>query len=99
MTSPQGYRVLGLINPIENEPECYSADCHGHSPKDKLLGLLDVKISLKSLDEETYRTRKKMVVFSVVMILLTALLFAGFILRLVHIPIRKLARGTREWLI
>jgi two-component system NtrC family sensor kinase len=96
LTSPQGYRVLGLINPIENEPECFSADCHGHSPKDKLLGLLDVKISLKSLDEETYRTRKNMILFSSIMILITALLFAGFILRLVHIPIRKLARGTRE---
>ena len=96
LTSPQGYRVLGLINPIENEPECYRADCHGHSPKDKLLGLLDVKISLKPVDEETYRTRKKMVLFSSIMILVTALLFAGFILRLVHIPIRKLARGTKE---
>ncbi len=96
LTSPQGYRVLGLINPIENEPECYNADCHGHSPKDKLLGLLDVKISLKSVDEETYKTRKKMVVFSAIMIFVTALLSAVFILRLVHIPIRKLSRGTRE---
>jgi two-component system NtrC family sensor kinase len=96
LTSPEGYRVLGLINPIENEPECFSADCHGHSPKDKLLGLLDVKISLKSVDEETYRTRKKMVLFSSIMILVTALLFAGFVLRLVHIPVRKLAKGTRE---
>jgi two-component system NtrC family sensor kinase len=96
LTSPQGYRVLGLINPIENEPECYNAGCHGHSPKNKLLGLLDVKMSLKSVDEEIYQTRKKMVLFSCIMILATALLFAGFILRLVHIPIRKLAKGTRE---
>ena len=96
LTSPQGYRVLGLINPIENEPECFTSDCHGHSPKDKLLGLLDVKISLKSADEEMGRTRKKMVLFSSIMILVTALLFAGFILRLVHRPIRKLSKGTRE---
>ena len=96
LTSPQGYRVLGLINPIENEPACYSAACHGHSPKDKLLGLLDVKMSLKSVDEETARTRKKMILYSSIMIFITALLFAGFILRLVHIPIRKLSRGTRE---
>ncbi len=94
--SNRGYRVLGLINPIENEPECYNASCHGHSPKDNLLGLLDVKISLKSVDEETYQTKRKMVLFSSIMILVTALLFAGFILRLVHVPIRKLAKGTRE---
>jgi len=96
LTSPQGYRVLGLINPIENEPDCYTSNCHAHSSKDKLLGLLDVKMSLKSVDEEIYKTRKNMVLFSSIMILVTALLFAGFILRLVHIPIRKLSKGTRE---
>jgi len=96
LTSPQGYRVLGLINPIENEPDCYTSNCHAHSSEDKLLGLLDVKMSLKSVDEEIYKTRKNMVLFSSIMILVTALLFAGFILRLVHIPIRKLSKGTRE---
>jgi two-component system NtrC family sensor kinase len=96
LTSPHGYRVLGLINPIENEPDCFTSNCHAHSPKDKLLGLLDVKMSLKSVDAETYRTRKKMLLLSSIMIFVTALLFAGFILRLVHIPIRKLAKGTKE---
>ena len=96
LTSSQGYRVLGLINPIENEPDCFTSDCHAHSSKDKLLGLLDVKMSLKSVDEEIYKTRKNMLLFSSIMILVTALLFAGFILRLVHRPIRKLSKGTRE---
>jgi two-component system NtrC family sensor kinase len=95
-TSSQGYRVLGLIHPIENEPACFTADCHGHSPKDKLLGLLDVKLSLKSVDEATYKTKKQVILFSSIMIVMTALLFAGFIIYFVHIPIRKLSRGTRE---
>jgi two-component system NtrC family sensor kinase len=95
-TSSQGYRVLGLIHPIENEPACFTADCHGHSPKDKLLGLLDVKLSLKSVDEATYKTKKQVILFSSIMIVMTALLFAGFIIFFVHIPIRKLLRGTRE---
>lgn len=95
-TSPQGYRVLGLINPIENEPECSNAVCHGHSPKDKLLGLLDVKLSLKAVDEETQKTKNKMLLFSSLMVVITALLFAGFIINLVHTPVRKLATGTKE---
>ncbi len=96
LTSSQGYRILGLINPIENEPECYNAACHAHSSKDKLLGLLDVKISLESVDRETYRARKRIVLFSCGMIIITALLFAGFIIRLVHVPIKKLLNGTTE---
>jgi len=95
-TSPQGYRVLGLINPIENERDCFTGPCHDHSPKDKLLGVLDVKLSLKSVDEEVKKTRKQMILYSSIMIVITALLFGGFIIKLVHIPIRKLAKGTRE---
>ncbi len=91
-TSPNGYRILGLINPIENEPACFTADCHDHSPKDKLLGLLDVKLSLKSVDEEIAKTKRQMLFFSSGVIFFTALLFAGFVVRLVHFPIRKLTR-------
>lgn len=96
LRSAEGYRILGLINPIENEPDCYNADCHAHSHKDKLLGLLDVKMSLKSVDIETNKTRKAMILFSSIMIIITAFLFAGFIIRLIHIPIRKLTKGTKE---
>jgi two-component system NtrC family sensor kinase len=96
LISSEGYRTLGLINPIENESDCFNADCHAHSSKDKLLGLLDVKMSLKSIDEEIYKTRRNMILYSSIMIFMTALLFGGFIVRLIHIPIRKLAKGTRE---
>lgn len=37
-----------------------------------------------------------MILFSSLMIFITALLFAGSIIRLIHIPIRKLTRGTKE---
>src|SRR3990170_4727607 len=35
--SPHGYRVLGLINPIENERDCSNASCHAHPPSIKVL--------------------------------------------------------------
>jgi histidine kinase len=44
-----GERVLGLINPIENEPQCTS--CHVHRPDQTVLGVLDVKMSLAATDE------------------------------------------------
>lgn len=94
--SSQGYRVLGLINPIENEPACYKGPCHDHSPQDKLLGLLDVKLSLKSVDEEIDKTQRQMILYSSLMIVITVLFFGGFIYKLVHIPVRKLAKGTKE---
>jgi two-component system, NtrC family, sensor kinase len=96
LTSPQGYRVLGLINPIENEPACYNAACHAHSPKEKLLGILDVKLSLEKGDKSIIETRNKMIFFSAVLILLTALVKGGFIRKMIHNPIQKLNSATQE---
>ena len=47
------HRVLGIITPIYNEPSCSTAACHAHPPEQKVLGVLDVGVSLSRLDEET----------------------------------------------
>ncbi|MDY6842743.1 MAG: ATP-binding protein [Thermodesulfobacteriota bacterium] len=96
LESKKGYRQLGLINPIENEPDCYNAECHAHSPNEKILGLLDVKLSLQKVDEEIGATIRNLIIYSSVLILLTALLKWSFIWRMIHIPIKKLIMGTKE---
>jgi len=96
LKSPKGYRILGLITPIENEPECFNAACHAHSPKENLLGILDVKLSLEKGDKRILETRNKMFVYSVILILITALVKGGFIRKMLHAPIKKLHLATRE---
>ena len=96
LISPKGYRVLGLINPIENGPECFNASCHAHSSKEKLLGILDVKISLEEGDKKIIATRNKMILYSAILILLTALVKGGFIRKMIHKPIKKLNDATKE---
>ncbi len=96
LQSPDGHRILGLINPIENEPECYNASCHAHSPKEKLLGILDVKLSLEKGDRRIAETRNKMILYSALLILLTALVKGGFIRKMIHNPIKKLNAATQE---
>ncbi len=96
LKSPEGYRVLGLINPIENEPECFNASCHAHSPREKLLGILDVKLSLDKGDRKIIVTRNRMIIYSAVLILVAALVKGGFIRKMIHSPIKKLYNATRE---
>ncbi len=96
LKSPKGYRIIGLINPIENDPECYNAPCHAHSSNEKLLGILDVKLSLEKGDTVISRTRNKMVFYSVILILITALVKGCFIRKIIHNPIRKLRDATKE---
>lgn len=94
--SPDGYRIMGLINPIENGPECFNAPCHAHSPKEKLLGILDVKLSLDKGDKKIIVTRNKMIIYSTILIFLAALVKGCFIRKMIHSPIKKLNKATRE---
>lgn len=96
LKSKEGYRQLGLINPIENEPDCFTADCHAHSPDVKLLGLLDVKLSLQKVDAKITATKRKIITYSLILILITAVLVGSFIWKMIHYPIKKLAKGTKE---
>ncbi|MBU1964994.1 MAG: HAMP domain-containing protein [Proteobacteria bacterium] len=96
LKSPERFRILGLINPIENEPACYNAACHAHSSKEKLLGILDVKISLEKGDQRITETRNKMILYSAILILITALVKGLFIRKMIHAPIKKLNDATRE---
>jgi two-component system NtrC family sensor kinase len=95
-TGSGGYRILGLINPIYNEPDCYNASCHAHPPAKTILGVLDVKMSLKQLDKGMASSRRRMISISVFFIICTALFSGAFIWRIVHVPVRKLTRGTME---
>ena len=95
-TSSDGTRVLGLISPIENSPECFNAACHAHSSKDSLLGILDVKLSLHDGDMRIAATRNRMIFYSGLLILITVLVKGYFIRRMIHQPIKKLNDATDE---
>jgi two-component system NtrC family sensor kinase len=91
---PDGERILALINPIENEPECTS--CHVHRPDQTILGVLDVKMSLATADAQLAAVKRRMLA---VMLLATALLgavAAAFIYFMVRHPVQRLIAGTQR---
>ncbi len=91
----QAYRVLGLINPIENEPECSNAACHAHDPDQTILGVLDVQMSMRSLDQSVTIARNKAVSLAVLIGGMSILLIAGVIYFSIYRPTRELQEGTR----
>ncbi len=91
-----GYRVMGLINPIENEPECYNAACHAHSPEQKILGVLDVRMSLTFVDQQLRQTKREMVSFAVIMMVVLIASAGVFIYLFVRRRINQLIVGTEE---
>jgi two-component system NtrC family sensor kinase len=90
-------RILGLISPIENEPDCSNAACHAHSAAgSRVLGVLDTDLSLSAIDRSLAAHQRKLAALTGASILLVSLLLAVFIWVMVRKPVRKLAEGTRH---
>ncbi|MGD9042480.1 MAG: PAS domain S-box protein [Desulfobacterales bacterium] len=94
--APQGYRLLGIISPICNEPGCSTDVCHTHLAGKKIFGALDVVVSLKDADKAIQLAQNGMMGLASVAFLLTSAIIFIFVLRFVNLPIRKLIDGTRQ---
>jgi histidine kinase len=94
-TSPQGDRLLGIISPIYSEPGCASSDCHAHPADKKILGALDLVISLEHTDKEIALFKKWLVAFAAFVFVITSAVIIFFVLRFVKRPIKKMINGTR----
>ncbi|HSM51467.1 MAG TPA: HAMP domain-containing protein, partial [Thermoanaerobaculia bacterium] len=58
-------RVIGVILPIANEPSCSAGPCHAHSAEQTILGVLDVQLSLASVDR-SLRASERQLLFGMV---------------------------------
>ena len=91
-----GERILGLINPIENEPSCSSADCHAHPASQQILGVVDVTMSLAKVDETIAEGGRQMIMNSVSAIVIISMLVGALIWVMVNRPVKRLIVGTKR---
>ena len=94
--SSKGYRLLGIISPICNEPGCATDACHIHPKDKKILGALDVVVSLEEADKEIFVAQKEAFGFSGAIFLVTSTIIFLFQLRFVNRPIQRLIDGARQ---
>ncbi len=92
----QGDRIIGLINPIENDSECSNAECHFHSRDETILGVLDVRMSLKRVDSAISGARSQFIFYAFVTMLVMAFTSGLFLFFTVHRRVRSLMEGTRQ---
>lgn len=93
--SPTGYRLLGIISPIYNEPSCATDACHVHPYGKKVLGALDVVVSLAATDREIDSYEKWITVLAIFSFLATSAIIGSFLWMFVNRPIKKLITCTR----
>ncbi|NOX88137.1 MAG: HAMP domain-containing protein [Calditrichaeota bacterium] len=89
-------RVMGLINPIYNEPSCWKAPCHAHPKTQTVLGVLDLTVCLSKVDREIKAAKHKMALLALVSILVLAIVLWLLVKQLVDQPVQKLLVATRE---
>lgn len=81
-----GERVLGVVAPIDNEPQC--GPCHG--PAQKVLGVLDVQLSMASVDRSVEASERQLLWSLTLTVAGMALLAALLVWRLVLAPVSRL---------
>jgi two-component system NtrC family sensor kinase len=94
--SKDGHRVLGVISAIYNESDCSTPECHAHPPEQKVLGVLDIGMSLADVDREISGAQNEMVIFAIIAFLVISVTISISISRYVTRPVRELVKGTRK---
>ncbi|MBF0303626.1 MAG: PAS domain S-box protein, partial [Desulfamplus sp.] len=94
--SSDGHRMLGIIEPICNEPGCSTGDCHVHPEDKKILGALDVVVSLADTDKDIFYIEKQMIILALCVFFITSAIIFVFVLKFVNEPVQKLIEGTRR---
>ncbi len=84
-------RLIGVMQPIYNEIQCF--ECHTQSQK--ILGVLDVVVSLKEIDYAIYRNKKVLYIFLLATAILISFIIAKFTSDLQSIN-RKLIQTNEE---
>jgi signal transduction histidine kinase len=85
-------RLIGVMQPIYNEKQCF--ECHPQ--EEKVLGILDVVMSLKEIDNTIYRNKKVLYLFLLVTAILISLIIAKFTLDLQAINRKLIQTDERK---
>jgi len=94
-TTNNNEKRLGVINPIYNELGCWQSDCHIHDKSQKVLGVLDVTMSLEQIEHLIALNRRKIVAFTLVAILVISLLLWILVHNLIGKPVKQLVAATK----
>ena len=91
--SSDGYRQLGIIYPIRNEPDC-ATRCHIHSKEEKILGALDVVVSLAKKDKEIMLFIKVIIGTGIIVFIILSSIIMIVVIRFINLPIKQMMAAT-----
>jgi two-component system NtrC family sensor kinase len=91
-----GKQVVGMAKAIYNEKSCYLSSCHFHPPKQRILGVLDIIVSLENVNTLIDNYRNKIFFLTILLLMFISLAITFFTHRLVYRPVKKLLTQTKR---
>lgn len=91
-----GTKFLLLLNPVKNDPGCSQADCHVSEKESKLLGILEVKVSLSEVDRLVQKNVQSYVSATITGAVFISLVTAFLVSLLIVKPVRRITDGIKQ---
>ncbi|RMH04925.1 MAG: sensor histidine kinase [Planctomycetota bacterium] len=95
-TDSEGEHVLGVIAPIRNEPDCANAACHAHSAGQRVLGVLDVQLSLAPVDAHLLASERRLGLGLFMLVVAVVGVALALAWRLILRPVQRLTLATQR---
>lgn len=92
----KGFRVLNIVEPVYNEPSCYTAACHAHPEGQKILGLIEADLSLTLVDETIKKQKIAISAYIFGFIILLSVILCTILYKLVSTPVSILTQGMER---
>jgi two-component system NtrC family sensor kinase len=94
--TPLQHEVLRHLSVIENELSCSGAGCHATPQEKRILGVLDVEMSMRPMQAALRADQRRIVGTAGALILVVGIGSAAYIHRVVRRPVRRLRDGTQR---
>ncbi|MBI5639878.1 MAG: HAMP domain-containing protein [Nitrospirae bacterium] len=89
-------RVLNIVQPIMNEPACYTSSCHFHSADQKVLGLVEANLSLALLDHSIRQQGIAITLYILVFLFVISVVLCTILWNFVSTPVSLLTQGMEK---
>lgn len=90
------FRVLKIVEPIPNNPSCYTAKCHVHPPEQKILGFVEADLSLALLDKAKFRQGLALTGYVFIFIVAISVSLGIILYNFVSKPVSQLKQGMEK---
>lgn len=95
-TGAGGDRVLAAIDVVYNEPGCSTSGCHKPPEEQQVLGVVDIGVSLRDIDQRIEEAGTGTLVFALGATALACALLGLMVFSFVTRPLRSLLAGMRR---